>query len=91
MALLLPARVNDGLEVGSEVVAACTLTAKRGLSPEDEAAKFLLSMVVGRLDAVVGGEAPERILVLEDVKTGAAHDGKAAGSAEHQLDRGNQT
>ncbi|MDX2014826.1 MAG: hypothetical protein SFW67_31810 [Myxococcaceae bacterium] len=87
MAPLLPAGLNDGLQVGGEGVPAGALATERRLPPEYEAADFLLGVVVGWLDAIVRREAPESVPVLEDVLARAADDGQPSASAEHHLDR----
>jgi hypothetical protein len=76
MAPLLPAGLNDGLQIGGEGVPARALAAERRLAPEDKAAEFLLGVVVGRLDAIMKSEAPERVPVLEDGLARAADDGQ---------------
>jgi hypothetical protein len=50
-----------------EAIASLALRAERALAPQHEGPQLSLGVVVGRLDAFVLGEGPQRRLVLEDV------------------------
>jgi hypothetical protein len=62
------------------------LAAKRSLAPEDEAAELSFGVVVRRLDALAGREAPERLPVGMDVGAQPTDDGQVDAALEKQLD-----
>jgi len=65
---------------------ASAVAAERRLAPEDRAAQLALGMVVRGIDAVASEEGPERVAVLDDVRTTARNGGHLAPASEQEFD-----
>lgn len=72
MSVLLSQGVNHAHDALGEAIAALALRAKALLAPHDETSELALGVIVRGLHPRRMGEGPQRIGVLQHVRTGAA-------------------
>lgn len=84
----LAAGLDDRGEVGREAAPSLALAATADLAPAHQVPEIPLGVVVGRLDAAVGDEAPHGVAMAQDVLRRPADPGraKACGVLELALD-----